>query len=82
MNFKAFRNKETGVVTNYPAHYENHPVYKDLLELVDEETVDQEFEEDKVVVDEAHELPVEQRAARVLTPKADAEATDETTDKE
>lgn len=73
MNFKTFRNKDTGVESLYPEHYADHPVFGALLEPVDE--LDrEEYEEDKVVVDETHELPVEQRTAQRSTRKvADAE---------
>lgn len=81
MNFKSFRNKDTGIVSMYPSHYETHPIYKDLLEPVSEAN-DEEFEEDKVVVDETHELPVEQRTAKRQTRKAAKADTDETMDKE
>lgn len=68
MNFKTFRNKDTGVEAQYPAHYENHPIFGELLELVDpaaeEELEEDELEEDKVVVDDSHQLPVEQRTAK------------------
>lgn len=84
MNFKTFRNKETGIEAQYPAHYETHPAFKDLLEVVDEDKRD-EYEEDKVVLDDAHELPVEQRTARRSVPKHADEpeaVADETSDKE
>lgn len=79
MNFKTFRNKETGVEAQYPAHYADHPVYKDVLELVEEDESG-EFEEDKVVVDETHQLPVEQRTAKRTTRST--AAADETEVKE
>ena len=84
MNFKTFRNKETGIEAQYPAHYADHPTFKDLLEPVDE--LDGEFEEDKVVVDDSHELPVEQRTAKRTTRVESATEVetlpDVTTDKE
>ena len=77
MNFKTFRNKETGVEAQYPAHYETHPVYKNLLEPVDADSdTNEEVEVDKVVVDDSHELPVEQRTAQ-RTRKATADKTTE-----
>lgn len=78
MDFKTFRNKETGIEAQYPAHYVDHPAFKDLLELVDEDKRD-EYEEDKVVLDDTHELPVEQRTAVRSRPKA---ADETTTDKD
>lgn len=78
MNFKTFRNKKTGIEAQYPAHYETHPVYKDLLEVVDadSDTITEEVEVDKVVVDETHELPVEQRVAKRTRTKADVTTED------
>lgn len=73
MNFKTFRNNATGIEAQYPAHYENHPVYKNLLTLVDSDAITEgeEFEEDKVVVDDSHTLPVEQRTAKRTRAAAD-----------
>lgn len=76
MDFKTFRNKDTGIEAKYPAHYVDHPVFGDLLELVDEDNRE-EYEVDKVVLDDSHELPVEQRTATRSTP-----VSDETNDKE
>ena len=82
MNFKTFRHKETGVEAQYPAHYATHPVYKDILELVDTDSdTNEEFEEDKVVVDDSHELPVEQRTAKRSRRKATTTDADDSTDK-
>lgn len=64
MDFKTFKNKETGVVSQYPAHYADHPVYKELLEPVSDKEL-AELEEDKVNVEDNHELPVDQRAAKL-----------------
>lgn len=65
MKFETFRSKSTGVVTRYPAHYADHPVYGDDLELFDPST--EEYEEDKVVV-QGKDVPVEQRAQIVAQP--------------
>lgn len=64
--FTLMRSKTTGVVSSYPYHYLNHPVFGDDLELYTEEIQD-EYEEDKVV-SENHELPVDQRVTIVAKP--------------
>jgi hypothetical protein len=64
MAFKLFRHKSTGVVASYPEHYDEHPVFGYDLEEYNPE----EFEEDKVVIETNHELPVDQRAVVVATP--------------
>ena len=63
MTFVTFRHKETGVLTELPDHYIDHPVFGEYLELY----VPEEYEEDKVVVED-HALPVEQRGVGVATP--------------
>lgn len=55
--FKRFKNKDTGEVVSYPAHFADHPVFGLNLDAVDDE-----IEVDKVVT-EGHELPVEQRSS-------------------
>lgn len=62
-DFILFRHISSGIVTSYPAHYIDHPVFGYDLEVY----VPEEYEEDKVVVD-AHELPVDQRGIIVATP--------------
>lgn len=63
-NFILFRHKSNGNVASYPEHYKDHPVFGPDLEVY----VEGEYEEDKVV-QETHELPVEQRATKVATAK-------------
>ncbi len=63
MTFVTFRHTETGVLTQLPEDYADHPVFGQYLELY----VPEEYEEDKVAV-ENHELPVEQRGVVVATP--------------
>jgi hypothetical protein len=64
MAFKLFRHKSTGVVASYPEHYADHPSFGDDLE----EYSPEEFEEDKVVIETNHELPVDQRTQIVAVP--------------
>lgn len=71
-NFVTFRHKSNGVIADYPEHYENHPVFGDDLERYT--PGDDEYEEDKTVVD-SHEVPAEKRAIKTATPKKDAEDT-------
>ena len=66
MAFVPFRNIETGVIYYYPEHFADDPNLSRGLELYDPEV--EEYEEDKVVIDETHVLPVEQRAVTVATP--------------
>lgn len=66
-DFVTFRQKSNGAIVSYPAHYEHHPVFGDDLERYEPSD---EFEEDKVVVDTSHELPVEQRARVTAKPKS------------
>lgn len=66
-DFILFRHKSNGVVVSYPAHYADHPVFGDDLEVYNPE----EYEEDKVVVETNHELPVDQRVQLVAIPLAD-----------
>jgi hypothetical protein len=61
--FVPMRSKTTGVVTNYPRHYLQHPVFGDDLELY----TPGEYEEDKVVIED-HELPADQRVQIVAKP--------------
>lgn len=61
--FIAFRHISNGVVAYYPAHFVDHPVFGPDLEVY----VPEEYEEDKVVVED-HELPVDQRGIIVATP--------------
>lgn len=63
MTFVTFRHTETGVLTELPEDYADHPVFGAYLERY----VPEEYEEDKVVVED-HNLPVEQRAIVVATP--------------
>ena len=63
MKFVMTKSKSTGKIVLYPEHYLNHPVFGDDLELYDAELAS-ETEVDKVV-EENHELPVEQRATLV-----------------
>lgn len=65
--FIQFRHKSTGVVAHYPAHYAEHPVFGDDLEIY----VPEEYEEDKTVIETNHELPVDQRVQIVAVPLAD-----------
>lgn len=67
-DFVAFRSKSTGVVSYYPAHYKDHPVFGFDLEPYDPNSG--EYEEDKVVI-ETHDLPVDQRAYIVAEPVDD-----------
>lgn len=70
MKFETFRVKATGDIVRYPAHYATHPVFGPTLELY----TPGETEEDKVVVDEDHVLPTEQRTRRVARkPKGETE---------
>lgn len=64
--FILFRHKSSGEVRSYPEHYADHPVFGPDLEVYSEELA-AEHEEDKVV-EETHELPVEQRVRKVSTP--------------
>lgn len=64
MAFKQFRHKSNGVVASYPEHYINHPKYGADLEEYNPE----EYEEDKVVIEADHNLPVDQRVQVVATP--------------
>lgn len=64
MAFKLFRHKSTGIVASYPEHYIDHPSFGDDLEEYNPE----EFEEDKVVIEANHELPVDQRTQVVAVP--------------
>ena len=64
MKFVMTKSKSTGKIVMYPEHYLNHPVFGNDLELYDAELESQAVEVDKVV-DENHELPVEQRATLV-----------------
>lgn len=65
MAFQLFRHKSTGVVASYPEHYIDHPVFGDDLEVYYPE----EYEEEKVVIEDNHELPVAQRAQVVAKDK-------------
>lgn len=69
MAFVPFRNIETGVIYYYPEHFADDPNLSAGLELYDPEA--EEYEEDKVVVDPTHVLPVEQRAVTIATPLAE-----------
>lgn len=64
--FKLFRHKSSGVVASYPEHYIDHPVFGPDLEPY--ELGDEEYEEDKVVVNGTHELPPEQRTQIIAVP--------------
>lgn len=67
-SFVTFRHKSTGVLADYPEHYENHPVFGSDLERY---TPSDEYEEDKTVV-ETHAVPVEQRITKTAKPVATA----------
>lgn len=67
MAFKQFRHKSNGVVASYPEHYINHPKLGADLEEYNPE----EYEEDKVVIEADHALPVDQRTQIVATPLDD-----------
>lgn len=73
MTFVTFRHKETGVLTELPDHYADHPVFGEYLELYVPE--DEEYEEEKVVV-ETHEVPLDQRINITAKPKAIEKADD------
>lgn len=61
MKFVTMKSKSTGKIILYPEHYLNHPVFGNDLEIFDAEAVvKREVEIDKVV-DDNHELPVDQR---------------------
>lgn len=62
--FRYFRWKDSGVVELYPADWDKHPVFGDLIEPY--ELGDSEFEEDKVSFDN-HNLPVDQRGEIIAT---------------
>lgn len=74
--FKQFKVKETGEIVTYPAHFADHPVFGLNLE-----PYNGECEVDKVVV-EGHELPVEQRIARVAVDNEVADTPKKSTRKE
>lgn len=65
MAFVPFRHKSNGVVEYYPEHFADDPNLSADLERYFPE--DDMYEEDKVV-DENHQLPVEQRSRVVATP--------------
>jgi hypothetical protein len=69
-DFKLFRQKSNGAIVSYPAHYIDHPVFGYDLEPYD--PADDEYEEDKVI-DDNHNLPVEQRGFLVATDKKETE---------
>lgn len=69
MAFATFRHTETGVITDLPEHYADHPVFGKYLELYVPDA--EEWEEDKVVSDD-HTLPLEQRIT-IKAVEADAE---------
>lgn len=75
MSFVTFRHTETGVLTELPAHYADHPVFGEYLELYVPE--DEEYEEEKVVIED-HKLPLEQRISKTAQPKANADDKKET----
>lgn len=64
MAFKQFRHISNGVVAFYPEHYVDHPTIGPDIEEYNPE----EYEEDKVVIETNHELPVDQRVQIVATP--------------
>jgi hypothetical protein len=68
--FRLFRQKSNGAVVTYPSHYIDHPVFGSDLEPYD--PADDEYEEDKVVVDD-HIIPVDQRGTIVASNKKDNE---------
>lgn len=76
MAFKLFRHKSTGVIASYPEHYIEHPVFGDDLE----EYVPEEYEEDKVVIEDNHELPVDQRTQIIATLLEDDDIDDKEND--
>lgn len=77
MTFVTFRHTETGVLTELPAHYADHPVFGEYLELYVPEV--EEYEEEKVV-SESHELPLEQRISKTAKPIANADNDKKETD--
>jgi hypothetical protein len=64
MALKEFRHISNGVVAWYPEHYIDHPTIGPDLEVYNPE----EYEEDKVVFEDSHELPVDQRVQIVAVP--------------
>lgn len=69
MNFIQMRSKSTGVISMYPEHYLDHPVFGDDLELFDPAAeASDDVEVDKAVAD-THELPVEQRIVKTINKK-------------
>jgi hypothetical protein len=64
MAYKLFVHKSNGVIASYPEHYIDHPTIGPDLEEYNPE----EYEEDKIVFENAHELPVDQRTQSIAVP--------------